>query len=146
MKKAHAIFLFTVVIASIAGYYIFATDRGSFRVEETFSSFSKSEIIATGEEERYEGEVPGGGHYEGEVREGVPHGTGVYITAQGGRYEGEFDQGLPHGKGVYTQAGGTRYEGGFDRGEMKGQGVYIFKDGRQYEAIDGEVTGKYWFE
>lgn len=136
MKKAHAILLFTVVIVGIAGYYIFATDRGSFRVEETFDSFSTSEIVATGEGDRY----------EGELHEGLPHGIGVYITAQGGRYEGEFDKGLPHGKGVYTQANGTRYEGGFDRGEMKGRGVYIFTDGRQYEVIDGEVTGKYWFD
>ena len=49
--------------------------------------------------------------YQGEYREDLPHGYGVYLFASGQKYEGEWAQGKKHGWSIYTVDDGER-EGG----------------------------------
>lgn len=64
-----------------------------------------------------------GNRYEGELREGKPHGKGILTFADGRRYEGEFHQGQFHGKGILVFPDQTRYEGEFRHGRRSGQGL-----------------------
>ncbi len=49
--------------------------------------------------------------YQGEWKEGVPHGKGAFIQVDGFRYEGEVSQGKPHGFGKQVDSSGQTYEG-----------------------------------
>ena len=46
------------------------------------------------------------GIYEGEVKDGVPHGKGKSTLSDGSIYEGNFKDGFPHGKGMSTSSKG----------------------------------------
>lgn len=70
--------------------------------------------------------------YAGDLRGGVPHGTGVATYPNGDRYEGSFADGAFHGHGVYSWPSGARYEGDFQHWEMHGQGSYRFSSGKTY--------------
>ena len=90
------------------------------------------------------------GMYEGEFRDGIPHGQGrmVWLTSIGGRYEGEFSKGRFHGQGMRTWPNGDRYEGGFCDGAFHGEGVfttrnrvYIYRGEWRYGKF---VRGDFW--
>ena len=70
------------------------------------------------------------GRYEGEFRDGIPHGKGrmEWLTNIGGRYEGEFRKGRFHGHGERTWPNGDRYEGGFCDGAFHGEGVFTTRN------------------
>lgn len=51
-----------------------------------------------------------GGVYEGDLKDGLPHGNGKITCADGTVYEGECKNGKRHGKGKYTLADGSVYE------------------------------------
>ena len=72
--------------------------------------------------------------YEGEVRNGKPHGQGTIVWNDGDRYEGEFVDGNRTGQGTYTWSSGNRYNGGWQNGEHHGRGTKTWTDGRQYEG------------
>jgi hypothetical protein len=73
------------------------------------------------------------GTYSGECSAGLAHGRG---SAQGtDRYEGQFREGQPHGQGVYTFADGRRFEGEFSAGRVNGRARFTFANG---EVLDGE--------
>jgi len=72
--------------------------------------------------------------YEGEVAEGVFHGSGQHIDANGNSYKGEYRNGHWHGQGVLTWADGARYEGEFKNGKMHGRGVFTWANGTRYEG------------
>jgi hypothetical protein len=61
---------------------------------------------------------------------------------KGNKYEGEFKQGLPHGKGKYFFSDGEIYDGDWANGVPHGNGIYKFKDGRTYngEYVEGQKT------
>jgi hypothetical protein len=90
------------------------------------------------------GSPPNGGVYEGETRNGKPHGKGKYTYANGDIYEGDFaynkysHEGEPHGKGKMTFTNGDIYEGDFFDSRITGKGKYTYTDGSFYE---GEVAG-----
>ena len=80
-----------------------------------------------------------GRRYEGEVRDGAPHGQGVLSMPDGTCCGGEWRDGLQHGQGFDTWPDGTpRYAGGFLKGLWHGQGVLTWQDGTRYE---GEFRG-----
>lgn len=72
------------------------------------------------------------GTYEGDCKKGVAHGIGM---AQGiDRYEGEFKNGLPEGKGIYRWADGTFFDGYWKKGFREGAGRMIY-------SADSVITG-----
>ena len=76
--------------------------------------------------------------YEGEYRDGKPHGRGSYTASDGNRYEGEYRDGRRYGRGVFTFANGGRYEGEYRDGKPNGLGT-LSRDGATYSGtwIDG---------
>lgn len=116
---------------------------------------------------------PNGDRYEGQFREGLFHGWGVFQYANGDRYEGEFRGDLKHGRGMFigrngeryegqyaqdvrqgigrlTMPNGDRYVGEFRNGKMSGRGTFIYANGNRYsgEVLNGQRHGKgtFYFE
>lgn len=87
---------------------------------------------------------PNGEKYEGEFRNGLCHGWGVYYYANGDKYEGEFDNGLKHGRGTFTHKNGDKYIGEFVNDMMTGKGTLEFRNGDKYvgDIGDGMMNGK----
>ena len=84
------------------------------------------------------------GTYEGEMKNGLPHGLGWIVFNRGLSYKGEFKNGLPNGQGKETYNNGTAYTGHLKDGKRHGFGMMIFYDGRKYEGEwkDGWTNGK----
>ena len=53
--------------------------------------------------------------YEGEVKNGKPHGKGTYTFANGAKYVGELKDDHFHGQGSLTFPDGGKYVGGMER-------------------------------
>lgn len=110
---------------------------------------------------------PNGDRYEGEFRNGLMHGWGVYVSKQGDRYEGMFENdlrngpgtqtttsgdrytgmfvsGIRHGLGSLTQADGSRYAGDFRNDMINGRGVMVYPDESKYagDFMNGRKHGK----
>ena len=94
--------------------------------------------------------------YEGEVKKGKAHGTGVFTFSDGSKYEGKVKKNRAHGKGKYTDSQGKVFEGKFRRGNFKNK---IDKKTREIINLDVnkgisskfEIKGKgksasMWFE
>ncbi len=47
-----------------------------------------------------------GSYYTGQVKNGLKHGRGRYVSADGSEYAGEFLEGKPHGWGIYHHPDG----------------------------------------
>ncbi len=75
-----------------------------------------------------------GGRYDGEMEDGLLHGSGTLVWTNGDRYVGQFQVGLMHGNGVLELAGGDRYEGEMREGKFHGQGVLENADQSRYEG------------
>lgn len=58
-----------------------------------------------------------GSVYEGELKNGEPHGQGTFTWADGDKYVGEFMDDLPRGQGTYTCANGEVLTGKWANGE-----------------------------
>lgn len=87
---------------------------------------------------------PNGDKYEGEFRDGLFHGWGVYYYKTGDRYEGEFKNDMKHGKGAYTFQNGDKYMGEFGEDMRSGRGTMLFANGDRYvgEFTGNTLTGK----
>lgn len=93
--------------------------------------------------------VKNGDLYAGEVRNGRPHGSGIYTWTDGGYYEGAWIDGKRHGRGKLVTAEGGEYVGEFRDGKVMGKGVYRTKSGYTYDGVfngslaegEGTVTG-----
>ena len=89
------------------------------------------------------------GEYEGDNRDGLPHGLGTYKYKNGDEYSGEFKNGLFDGNGELKTRNGEYYQGQFKKGQKEGKGVYKNKNGESYcgywkdDKKDGQ--GKYTF-
>jgi hypothetical protein len=81
--------------------------------------------------------------YEGEFREGVKHGQGVYTWDNGNRYEGFFANDVPEGIGKYVFATGDTYQGEMKAGSLTGRGIYVTKAGDTQEGtfVDARLNG-----
>jgi hypothetical protein len=84
--------------------------------------------------------------FEGELRDGRPHGRGRLELRSGEFLEGEWRNGLPNGEGAWLDARGDRYEGTFRDGRPEGQGRLMSRTGAIYTGPfvaglrDGEGT------
>ncbi|MBW8638028.1 peptidoglycan-binding protein [Hoeflea sp. WL0058] len=78
--------------------------------------------------------------YEGEERDGAPHGTGVLVTRSGDVYSGEFLNGRPHGPMTVESVDGDRFIGRFKAGKMHGRGTLETADGDVFKGIWDEGT------
>ncbi len=85
-----------------------------------------------------------GGRYRGTVRDGKPHGNGVYTLADGYRYDGEFVDGQIQGKGEARFTDGAVYRGTFTKGVQDGPGRITYADGSSYEGswVMGQIQGE----
>jgi hypothetical protein len=83
-------------------------------------------------------------YYEGEIRNGKPHGRGIFVYANDDRYEGQVSNGQPSGRGIFLFANNTRYEGTIINGEPNGTGTFTFENGNRYQGrvLNGQPHGK----
>ena len=72
--------------------------------------------------------------YQGEMRDGRPHGQGRYLERHGVYYEGDWHDGRMHGAGKLKLASGGEYEGTFQHGKAHGTGQFIDVVGEIYEG------------
>jgi hypothetical protein len=72
--------------------------------------------------------------YEGELKDGRPHGQGVCYYENGARYEGEFKDGKRSGQGSYLQRNGERFEAEWGNGKRTGLGTLCYPDGARYRG------------
>lgn len=67
--------------------------------------------------------------YEGEIKDGVPHGFGVMTYRNGATYAGQWTRGRKQGLGVWRTSNGARYEGEWVGEAYQGAGVFWNADG-----------------
>lgn len=81
--------------------------------------------------------------YEGDFRDGIKQGQGVYAWENGDRYEGTFTADRADGRGKYWFANGDTYEGEVKAGEIIGRGTYVAKNGDVFEGsfVGGKPHG-----
>ena len=88
--------------------------------------------------------------YEGQHRDGKPHGRGVLTFANGDRYVGEFAGGEIRGHGTMHLANGDVYggDGEFDSRGFQGCGLYVRANGDRYlgQFRDGRFYGRGTYE
>jgi len=77
---------------------------------------------------------PNGERYEGEFKDGLFHGWGVYVFQNGDRYEGEFEADKMSGTGTMKYDNGNVYKGQFRNGVRHGNGILTFKNGDVYDG------------
>ena len=72
--------------------------------------------------------------YQGEFKNGLAEGKGIYYYSNGAVYDGEFKNNNREGKGIMKYASGTVYEGEFKNGKREGKGIFRYADGTVYEG------------
>ena len=82
--------------------------------------------------------------YEGEWKNDMMDGKGVYKYASGATYSGEWKNNRHHGKGVYKTANGCKYEGEWCEHKFHGPGCYTDMDNIDWkgEYVDGCYESK----
>ena len=78
-------------------------------------------------------------YWEGEIVNGVPHGSGIYhATSCGATFVGISKDGKRH-EGIFTYTGGDKYIGDWKTNE---DGNHKFWNGTRYDK-EGNITKKY---
>ena len=76
------------------------------------------------------------GTYTGDCKKNKAHGKGKAVGTD--TYEGEFKNGIPDGNGIYTWSNKNVFEGKYLKGLREGKGkMTIKRDGAQDSVIDG---------
>ena len=76
-----------------------------------------------------------GRRYQGDLRNGLPHGNGVMTFLGDNYYVGKFSDGEPHGQGEMFFRDGSTYKGNFVGGDFQGEGTRTSPDGSQYIGL-----------
>jgi hypothetical protein len=75
--------------------------------------------------------------YEGEFKEGMRHGNGVWRESNSPNatsYEGEYSNDKKHGEGLYKWRSGSYYKGSFYNDQRDGYGEMYWIDGSSYKG------------
>lgn len=70
--------------------------------------------------------------YEGDFKNGMCEGTGIFIAENRVTYKGQFSKNLYHGKGLITFSDGRTYEGDWKNDKKNGEGIYKFASSAVY--------------
>jgi len=89
-------------------------------------------IVEDPYQEKGELKLTDGKIYQGEHRNGMPHGLGKMKFADGSQYEGAWKNGVRHGGGNMNFANGDKYTGEWKYDKRYGQGKMIYSDGSYY--------------
>jgi len=73
-----------------------------------------------------------GAKYQGQLRNGKPHGYGTHSWPNGDRYIGDWIDDQRNGHGTYSWPNGDRYAGAWTDSKKTGHGTYTWRDGRKY--------------
>lgn len=73
--------------------------------------------------------------YEGQRKNGKPHGQGVMHFANGDRYEGTFEMGVIEGKGRLFRENGDIIGGTFRRGDLHGPATITLSTGKFKQTV-----------
>jgi len=85
-----------------------------------------------------------GGKYEGEFKDGLRHGLGIYYFPSGGVYEGQWVKGESEGKGKQTWVTGETYEGEYKKGKREGYGIFSWgKDNKKKYLRNDRYEGDF---
>ena len=84
------------------------------------------------------------GFYEGDMKDGEPHGFGTYRWNDGDVYTGEYVNGTRHGKGKFVFVSGNYYDGEWVDGKYNGHGIFRWSDGGEFDGEwkNGKRHGK----
>jgi hypothetical protein len=90
---------------------------------------------------KFDGQVS----YQGDFKNGMLSGLGIYSEKDGRRYVGEFTDGKFNGRGILTYADGRTYDGTFKNNKPHGQGIVQRPDGSRAEVqyVEGQYLGGY---
>lgn len=72
--------------------------------------------------------------YTGEMKNGLPHGTGTWIHTSGAKYVGEFREGHREGQGTWTHTSGISYTGQWQKDRYHGRGTLTMPERLVYEG------------
>ena len=67
--------------------------------------------------------------YEGDYKNGVSEGKGIYYYNDGDRYEGDFKNDKQEGKGIYYYPNGDRIMGDYHNDKPIGKHAYLNTNG-----------------
>ena len=76
-----------------------------------------------------------GSWYEGELKNDLHHGQGIYRWSDGAWYQGSFENNQRHGQGTFCWANGDKYVGGWNNGSMHGNGIIYYNNGVKEEVV-----------
>lgn len=72
--------------------------------------------------------------YEGQLKNGVPNGKGVYYFLNGDIFTGEISDNKKEGYGELRYKTNDTYRGTFKNDKKNGQGKYVWSNGESYEG------------
>ncbi|MFN5234570.1 MAG: caspase family protein [Burkholderiaceae bacterium] len=77
------------------------------------------------------------GSYEGEFKDALYNGKGIFKLDSGQKYVGSFKDMLKNGQGTLTWADGTEFRGSWKNNELDGFGTFLYKVGENYAGYTG---------
>ena len=76
-----------------------------------------------------------GSWYEGELKNDLHQGQGIYRWSDGAWYQGGFENNQRHGQGTFCWANGDKYVGSWNNGSMHGNGIIYYNNGVKEEVV-----------
>ena len=141
------VFSFLIYVVFISNTYALPQCEGEDETKwqncEGTLKFRDDEFVGVFNDGIFDGETESKIRYEGEYKNGTPHGQGTW-TADVLKYVGEFKDGERHGEGTETLANGDKYVGYWREGKGFGPVTFIFASGGEIEGYwkDGEFVPK----